>query len=71
MREEILNIGKYASIHGNSCPARKYSVGESTVRLRWKKYEQGPTSSTKVKLGRPLLLGSEISGKVIKYLHAI
>ena len=70
-REEILNIGKYASIHGNSCPARKYSIGESTVRLHWKKYEQGPTSSTKVKLGRPLLLGSEISGKVIKYLHAI
>ena len=44
---------------------------EKALRLHWKKYEQGPTSSTKVKLGRPLLLGSEISGKVIKYLHAI
>ena len=70
-REEILNIGKYASIHGNSRTARKYSVGESTVRLHRKKYEQGLTSSTKVKRGRPLLLGSEIDEKVMKYLQAI
>ena len=70
-REKILNIGKYASIHGNSRAARKYSVGESTVRLHWKKYEQDITSSTKVKRGRPLLLQSEIDEKVMKYLHAI
>ena len=70
-REEILNIGKYASIHGNSRAGRKYSEGESTVRLHRKKYEQGLTSFTKVKRGRPLLLGSEIDEKVMKYLHVI
>ena len=70
-REEILNIGKYALIHGNSREAQKYSVGESTVRLHRKKYEQGLTSSTKVKRVRPLLLGSEMVEKVMKYLHAI
>ena len=70
-REEILNIGKYASIHGNSRAAPKYSVGESTVRPHRKKHEQGLTSSTKVKRGRPLLLGSEIDEKVMEYLQAI
>ena len=50
--------------------AGKYSVGESTVQLHRKKYEQGLTSSTKVKYGGPLLLGSEIDEKVMKYLHA-
>ena len=70
-REEILNIGKNGSIHGNSRASQKYSVGESTVRLHRKKYEQGLTSSTKVKRGRPLLLGSEIDEKVMKYVHAI
>ena len=48
-RDEILNIGKYASIIGNFRAARKYSVGESTVRLHGKKYEQCLTNSTKVK----------------------
>ena len=71
-REEILgNSGKYASIHGNSPSARKYSVGESPVRLHQEKYKQGLISSTKVKRGRPLLLGSEIDEKVMKNLHAI
>ena len=70
-REEILNIDKYASIHGNPCTAQKYSVGESTARLHQKKHEQGLTSTRKVKRGRPLLLGSEIDEKVMKYLHAI
>ena len=71
MREEILNIVKYVSIHENSCRGRKYSVGETTVQLHQKKYEQGLTSSTNVKRVRPLLLGSEINEKVMKYLHAI
>ena len=44
----------------------KYSVWESTVRLHWKKYEQGLTSSAKVKRGRPLLLGLEIDENVMK-----
>ena len=74
MREEILNIVKYVSIHEiqeNSCTAQKYSLGETTVQLHQKNYEQGLTSSTNVKRVRPLLLGSEINEKVMKYLHAI
>ena len=49
----------------------KYSVGESTVRLQRKQYEQGLASSTKVKCGRLLLLGLEIDEKVMKFLQAI
>ena len=71
MSEEILNIGKYTLIHGNSRATRKYSIGESTVRLHQKKYEQDLTSSTKVKRRRPLQLGSEINEKIMKYLHTI
>ena len=70
-RDEILNIGKYASTIENFRPARKYSVGERTVRLHRKKYEHGLTSSTKVKCGRTLLLGSDIDEKVMKYQHVI
>ena len=70
-RKEILNMGKYDSIHRNSCAGRKYSVGETTVRLHRKKHEQGLTISTKVKRGRTLLLGLEIAKNVIRYLHAI
>ena len=71
-REEILNIGKFASIYGNSHAARKYSVRENTVRLHRKKYEQGLTNSTQVKRGRRLLLELKIDEKVMNvYLHAI
>ena len=70
-REEILNIGKYAFMHGNSREAQKYSVGESTVRLHRKKVWTRPHKFHKIKRVRPLLLRSEMVEKVMKYQHAI
>jgi len=72
--EEKQKIGKYAVIHGNASAARKYGVGESTVRHHRKNYEKALRSSKpipKAKRGRPLLLGPTIDETVIKYLNAI
>lgn len=78
--EERYKIGKYAAENGNNWAAKKFSVGESTVRLFKKKYLQHlhdrpateeECSAAKAlptkKRGRPALLG-DVDVKVRTYL---
>ena len=78
--KERYDIGKYSSIHGATAAVRKFKkshphlkLGESTARSLKKKYEEllklksEKTELTKLKRGRPLMLGS-IDEKVKNFL---
>ena len=78
--KECYDIRKYSSIHGATAAVRKFKkshphpkLGESTARSLKKKYEElfksksKKTELTKLKHGRPLMLGS-IDEKVKNFL---
>ena len=78
--KERYDIGKYSSINGATAAVRKFKkshphlkLGESTARSLQKKYEEllksksGKTELTKLKRGRPLMLGS-VDEKVQNFL---
>jgi hypothetical protein len=80
--EDRAEIGKFAVENGNAGAVRKYSVGESTVRLFKKKYlaalrdrvnkgDNEPVTAIQLeRRGRPLLLG-ELDDKVRAYVRAL
>ena len=83
--KERYDIGKYSSIHGATAAVRKFKkshphlkLGESTARSLKKKYEEllksksEKTELTKLKRGRPLMLGSiDEKGEVANSVVAI